>query len=108
MQNSQRYSKEQYRNEGRTYMAKEEQMTYLSANGTTKIHAVKWMPEDGKYKAILQITHGMIEYIERYHEFAEYLTERGFMQKIRVIRLLLICIACEQQFRERIRGYRIL
>ena len=60
-------------------MAKEEQMTYLSANGTTKIHAVKWMPEDGKYKAILQITHGMIEYIERYHEFAEYLTERGFM-----------------------------
>ena len=47
-------------------MAKEEQMTYLSANGTTKIHAVKWMPEDGKYKAILQITHGMIEYIERY------------------------------------------
>ena len=46
-------------------MAKEEQMTYLSANGTTKIHAVKWMPEDGKYKAILQITHGMIEYIER-------------------------------------------
>ena len=79
MQNSQRYSKEQYRNEGRTYMAKEEQMTYLSANGTTKIHAVKWMPEDGKYKAILQITHGMIEYIERYHEFAEYLTERGFM-----------------------------
>ena len=79
MQNSQRHSKEQYRNEGRTYMAKEEQMTYLSANGTTKIHAVKWMPEDGKYKAILQITHGMIEYIERYHEFAEYLTERGFM-----------------------------
>ena len=60
-------------------MAKEEQMMYLSANGTTKIHAVKWMPEDGKYKAILQITHGMIEYIERYHEFAEYLTERGFM-----------------------------
>ena len=60
-------------------MAKEEQMTYLSANGTTKIHAVKWMLEDGKYKAILQITHGMIEYIERYHEFAEYLTERGFM-----------------------------
>ena len=60
-------------------MAKEEQMTYLSANGTTKIHAVKWMPEDGQYKAILQITHGMIEYIERYHEFAEYLTERGFM-----------------------------
>ena len=40
---------------------------------------VKGFPEDGKYKAILQITHGMIEYIERYHEFAEYLTERGFM-----------------------------
>ena len=55
MQNSQRHSKEQYRNEGRTYMAKEEQMTYLSANGTTKIHAVKWMPEDGKYLSLIRI-----------------------------------------------------
>lgn len=45
----------------------------------TQIHAVRWLPDDGKYEAVLQITHGMIEYIERYRGFAEYLTERGFL-----------------------------
>ncbi len=60
-------------------MAREEFFSFLSSNGKTKIHAVKWLPEDGNYHTILQITHGMIEYIERYRGFAEYLTERGFM-----------------------------
>ncbi|MGN0350644.1 MAG: alpha/beta fold hydrolase [Roseburia sp.] len=60
-------------------MAKEQQMSFLSRNGKTMIHAVKWLPENGDYQAILQITHGMIEYIERYRSFAEYLTEHGFM-----------------------------
>lgn len=60
-------------------MAKEEQISFLSKNGKTMIHAVKWLPENGEFRAILQITHGMVEYIERYRPFAEYLTERGFM-----------------------------
>ena len=38
-------------------MAKEEKFTFLSADGKTTIHAVRWIPEDGKYEAILQITH---------------------------------------------------
>lgn len=59
-------------------MAKEEQMSFLSKNGTTAIHAVKWLPENGEYRAILQITHGMVEFIERYRPFAEFLTRRGF------------------------------
>lgn len=42
-----------------------------------RIHAVFWEPE-GETRALLQITHGMAEYIERYEPFAEYLTERGF------------------------------
>ena len=29
-------------------MAKEEKFTFLSADGKTTIHAVKWIPEDGK------------------------------------------------------------
>ena len=37
-------------------MAKEEQFRFLSANGETMIHAVKWVPENGTYRAILQIT----------------------------------------------------
>ena len=44
-------------------MTKEEKFTFLSADGKTTIHAVKWIPEDGKYEAILQITHGMIEFV---------------------------------------------
>ena len=60
-------------------MTKEEQMSFLSEDGKTTIHAVKWVPEDGRYKAILQITHGMVEYIERYRPFAEYMNGQGFL-----------------------------
>ena len=44
----------------------------------TKIHAIRWEPE-GEPKAILQIIHGMVEYIGRYDEFATYLAERGYL-----------------------------
>lgn len=60
-------------------MTKEEQFGFLSKDGKTTIHAVKWIPESGEYKAILQITHGMVEYIERYKPFAEYMNEQGFL-----------------------------
>lgn len=60
-------------------MTKEEQMQFLSKDKKTTIHAVSWMPENGKCRAVLQITHGMVEYIERYRPFAEYMTERGFL-----------------------------
>lgn len=60
-------------------MATKEEFSFLSKDGKTKIHAVKWLPESGEYRGILQITHGMIEYIDRYDEFAEFLTEKGFM-----------------------------
>ena len=58
---------------------KTENFTFLSSDGKTNIHAVKWSPDDGQYQAILQITHGMVEYIERYEEFAEFLTNRGYL-----------------------------
>lgn len=50
---------------------------YLSRDGVTKIHAIEWLPE-GEIKAVLQICHGMVEYIERYDEFARYLADRGY------------------------------
>lgn len=52
---------------------------FLSADRGTKIHAVKWEPDTGKMKGILQITHGMVEYVERYDAFAEYMTQKEFM-----------------------------
>lgn len=60
-------------------MTKEEGFGFLSADGATTIHAVKWMREDGAHKAVVQITHGMVEYIERYAAFAAYLNEQGYL-----------------------------
>ena len=51
---------------------------YPSADGRTKIHAIRWEPE-GAPVAIVQIIHGMIEFIDRYDEFATYLAEHGFL-----------------------------
>ena len=60
-------------------MAKKREFTYLSADGRTNIHGVEWKPEQGEITAVLQIVHGMVEFIDRYEEFAEFLTERGFV-----------------------------
>ena len=51
---------------------------YPSADGRTKIHAIIWEPE-GEPRAIVQIIHGMTEYIGRYEEFAGYLVDNGFL-----------------------------
>ena len=40
------------------------------------LHAICWMPEE-EPRAALQIVHGMIEFIDRYHDFASYLCSRG-------------------------------
>ena len=50
---------------------------FLSADGKTSLHAVEWLPE-GEVRAVLQIAHGVAEYIERYAPLASFLTERGF------------------------------
>lgn len=60
-------------------MAKKENFTFLSNDGKTQIHAVKWIPDDGNYHGILQITHGMVEFIDRYDAFASYMTTQGFL-----------------------------
>lgn len=59
-------------------MAKKEISQFLSADKVSKIHVATWLPENGKPAAVLQLVHGMVEYIERYEPFAEYLTKQGF------------------------------
>lgn len=51
---------------------------YKSEDKVTNIHAIEWVP-DGEVKAILQIAHGMVEFIDRYKEFAEFLNDRGIL-----------------------------
>lgn len=53
-----------------------EEYTFNSADGVSTIHAVKWVP-DGDINAVLQITHGMVEYIERYEGLAEFLNSKN-------------------------------
>ena len=59
-------------------MSKKEEFYFTSSCGTTKIHAVKYIPPK-EIKAILQIAHGMVEYIERYEDFALYLASNGIL-----------------------------
>ena len=63
---------------------KKEENFFLSRDGKTKIHAVKWIPE-GKPVCILQIVHGMAEYIERYERLASVLTRQGILVTGRII-----------------------
>ena len=51
---------------------------YPSADGRTQIHAIRWEP-DGEPKAIVQLIHGMVEFVDRYDEFATYLTDYGYL-----------------------------
>ena len=57
---------------------KKREFYFPSRDGKTRIHAVEWSPDESP-KAILQIAHGVTEYILRYEEFAEYLTNKGIL-----------------------------
>lgn len=57
---------------------RKEEFTIDSRDGIHKLYSVKYLP-DGEPKAIVQIVHGMSEYMGRYEEFASFLTERGFL-----------------------------
>lgn len=51
---------------------------WYDSKGAGKIHACRWTPE-GEPKAVLQIVHGIAEFVERYDDFANSLTERGYV-----------------------------
>ncbi|MBR5269781.1 MAG: alpha/beta hydrolase [Anaerotignum sp.] len=51
---------------------------YPSSDGNTKLHGIIWEPET-EPKAIVQISHGMVEYAERYEGFAAFLNEHGIL-----------------------------
>ncbi|MBO6197523.1 MAG: alpha/beta hydrolase [Butyrivibrio sp.] len=59
-------------------MVRKEELTYKSRDRQTMLHAIRWIPE-GEPVAILQIIHGMQEYIDRYDEFANFLAEKGIL-----------------------------
>ena len=54
------------------------EFTFLSSNNKTNIRAVEYIPEQ-EIVAILQIAHGMVEFIDRYEDFANYLNSKGIL-----------------------------
>ena len=80
-------------------MSKEKHFTYSSTDKKTQIHAIRWEPDrflraqaqqpgmrqtahpdrSGEPLAIVQIAHGMQEFIDRYADFARYLNEYGIL-----------------------------
>lgn len=56
---------------------KKEEFYFDSRDGKSKIHAVRYYPEQEPPRCVVQIIHGMAEYAERYEEFARFLTDRG-------------------------------
>jgi len=55
-----------------------QEFSFLSKDGRTKVYAVRRVPE-GKPIGVVQLVHGMVEYIGRYTEFADFLEENGFV-----------------------------
>lgn len=51
---------------------------WYDSKGAGKIHGCRWTPEESP-KAVVQIVHGIAEFIERYDEFAAHLNGLGFL-----------------------------
>lgn len=51
---------------------------FNSSTGVNRIHARMCMPE-GEPRAVVQIVHGIAEYIDRYDDFMAFLAENGFV-----------------------------
>lgn len=53
-------------------------LTYPSVNPESTVHAFRAEPKSDP-RGVVQIAHGMAERISRYYDFAEYLTDNGFV-----------------------------
>ena len=51
---------------------------YYESKGAGTIHGCRWMPDQPPI-TVIQIIHGIAEYIERYDDFARYLNRLGFL-----------------------------
>ena len=51
---------------------------WFDSKGAGRIHGCCWTPE-GEVRAVVQIVHGIAEYIERYDDFACYLNRQGIL-----------------------------
>lgn len=60
-------------------MADRQEFFFPSHDGVHQCHAVEWRPEGRAPRAVVQLVHGISEYILRYDGFARFLADRGFL-----------------------------
>ncbi|MBR6727076.1 MAG: lysophospholipase [Clostridia bacterium] len=58
---------------------KYEELTYRSADGESLIHAYIWAPAAGAPRGIVQLSHGMCEYVQRYDAWARRFAAAGYV-----------------------------
>lgn len=59
-------------------MVKITDFRFKSSDGIHEIHGRQWIPE-GRVTGVVQIVHGVAEYIQRYHDFGVFLAENGYV-----------------------------
>lgn len=59
-------------------MANFSEFTFPSSDGQHQIHCSQWLPDEGRPKAVVQIVHGISEYVGRYDQFARFLADHGY------------------------------
>lgn len=57
---------------------KKTELYIKSTNKINDLHTIVWEP-DGEVSAVLQLSHGMVEYIDRYDRFAKFLNTKGIL-----------------------------
>ena len=55
------------------------EISYPSSDGCHKIHAEIYFPKEKTPRGVVQIAHGMVDYVERYRPLAEFLTGEGYI-----------------------------
>jgi alpha-beta hydrolase superfamily lysophospholipase len=55
------------------------QGSFRSADGVTEIATISWEPPAGiELRGVIQLVHGMVEFVDRYDDFARFLVANGF------------------------------
>lgn len=54
-------------------------ISFMSANNRSKLVGYLWHAPDAAHRGVLQLVHGMIEYIDRYDRFARVLAQEGYV-----------------------------
>ena len=54
-------------------------INFLSKDGKTEINGIMWKPFEKEAIGVIQICHGMCEYIEQYYEFGQTFADMGFV-----------------------------